>query len=222
MTPWRFEGANDPNRENFRIVPAVAPRLFGRRRAGAAAGAGVAAGSGCRGTAGGRRRGRRGSRGRLRLGGRIDPAGVNAAVERLGHLGIDLGAKPGQAAEGRLDMAAGAAEPVVEIEVTKGGVEIVEPHQAHHAAAEPDAFRVSGRAVDGLRRLDEFVGLALIVLGGIGRLGRDSAAGLPDWSWALGVAALGERRFRYRSGVQARRRRGGAKPHSEAEAPLDA
>ncbi len=81
-------------------------------------------------------------------------------------------------------MAAGAAETVVEIEVTKRGVEIVEPHQAHHAAAEPDAFGVSGRAVDGLRGLDEFVGLALIFLGGVGGLGRIGAPGLPDWSWA--------------------------------------
>ena len=113
----------------------------------------------------------------------IDPAGVNAAVERLGHLGIDLAAKAGQAAEGRLDMAAGAAEPVVEIEVAKGGVEVVEPHQAHHAAAEPDAFGISGRAVDGLRGFDEFVGLALIVLGGVGGWAA-LAAGLPVWSWA--------------------------------------
>ena len=74
-----------------------------------------------------------------------------------------------QAAEGRLDVAAGAAEAVVEIEMAEGGVEIVAPHQAHHAAAEPDAFRVAGRAVDGLRGLDEFVGLALAVLGRIGR-----------------------------------------------------
>jgi len=39
----------------------------------------------------------------------------------------------------------------------ESGVEIVEPHQANHAATEPDAFRVSGRSVDRLRRLDEFV-----------------------------------------------------------------
>ena len=94
---------------------------------------------------------------------------MNSAVKRLGHLGVDLPAKTGQTTKRRLHMAARAAEPVVEIEVTKGGVEIVEPHQAHDAAAEPDAFRVSSRAVDGLRRFDEFVGLALIILGGISR-----------------------------------------------------
>ena len=75
-------------------------------------------------------------------------------------------------------MAAGAAEPVVEIEVAEGGIEVVAPHQAHHAAAEPDAFRVSGRAVDGLGRLDEFVGLALVVLGR--RRPALAAGGLPD------------------------------------------
>ena len=70
-------------------------------------------------------------------------------------------------------MASWAAEAVVEIEVTEGGVEVVQPHQANHAAAEPDAFRVAGRAVDRLRGLDEFVGLALVVLGAgaIGRIG---------------------------------------------------
>lgn len=97
---------------------------------------------------------------------------MNPAVERLGHLRIDLAAKTGEAAERRLDVAAGAAETVVEIEVAKRGIEIVEPHQAHYAAAEPNTFGVSGRAVDGLRGFDEFVCLALIVLGRIGGLRR--------------------------------------------------
>ena len=83
--------------------------------------------------------------------------------------------KAHQAAERRLDMAARAAKPVVEVEMAEGGVEIVAPHQNHDAAAEPDAFRISGRAIDGLRRLDEFVGLALAVFGRIGR----SWPGLP-------------------------------------------
>ncbi len=109
---------------------------------------------------------------------------MNAAVKGVGHLGIDLPAKSGQAAKGRLDVAAGAAETVVEIEVAQGGVDVVEPHQAHHPAAKPDAFRVSGRAIDGLRRFDKFVGLALIVLGRVRRRAAFAAAGLPDWSWA--------------------------------------
>ena len=96
-----------------------------------------------------------------------------------------------QAPERRLNVAAGAAEPVVKIEMAEGGVEIVAPHQHHHAAAEPDAFRISGRAIDGLRRLDEFVGLALAVFGRIGRGGRACRGG---FGLILGtkVAALGD------------------------------
>ena len=90
-------------------------------------------------------------------------------------------------------MAAGAAEPVVEIEVAEGGIEIVEPHQADDAPAEPDAFGIAGRTVDGLGRLGEFVGLALVVPWRRRPAGRALAvAALPDWSWGAGIAALGE------------------------------
>ncbi len=82
-------------------------------------------------------------------------------------------AEAGDAAERRLDVAAGAAEPVVEIEMAEGGVEIVPPHQADHAAAEPDAFGIAGRTVDGLGGLGEFVDLALVVPGRV--LGRGGA-----------------------------------------------
>ena len=82
-------------------------------------------------------------------------------------------------------MAAGTAEPVVEIEVAKGGIEIVDPHQTDDAAAEPDAFRVPGGAVEGLGGLDKLGCLALIVLGGVGR---GIGGGL-----ARLIAALGER-----------------------------
>ena len=75
-------------------------------------------------------------------------------------------------------MAAGAAEPVVQIEVPERGIEVVAPHQADHAPAEPDAFGVSGRAIDGLRRLDEFVGLALVVLVGVSGTGGGRLGGL--------------------------------------------
>ncbi len=68
-------------------------------------------------------------------------------------------------------MAAGAAEPVVEIEMAERGIEVVAPHQADDPAAEPDAFGVAARAVDGLGRLDEFVGLALVFLGSVGGIG---------------------------------------------------
>jgi len=65
-------------------------------------------------------------------------------------------------------MAAWAAEPVVEIEMAKGGVEVVVRHQDDDPAAKPDAFGVASGTVDGLAGLDEFVGFALNILGGIG------------------------------------------------------
>jgi len=117
---------------------------------------------------------------------------VNAAIERLGHLGIDLRAEAGQAAEGCLDMAARAAKTVVKIEVTKGRVEVVKPHQAHHATAKPDTFGVPGRPADGLRGFDEFIGLALIFLGGFGGLGRIGRARLGGLILGVNVAALGK------------------------------
>src|SRR6185503_7009523 len=68
---------------------------------------------------------------------------------------------------------------------------IVTPHQHHDTAAEPDAFRIAGRTVDGLGCFDEFVGLALTIPGGVrGRcLTRRGGFGL-----VLGtkLAALGE------------------------------
>ena len=114
---------------------------------------------------------------------------MNPVVQTPLHLVVDLRTKSGQAAERGLDMPAGAAEPVVKIEVTKGGVEIVAPHQANDTPAEPDAFRVSGGTVDRLRRFNEFIRLVLAVLGGIGRIG-GRPAGL-----ILGgrIAALGAR-----------------------------
>lgn len=117
---------------------------------------------------------------------------MDAAVERVRDLGVDLTAKPGQATERRLDMPGGAAETVIQIEVTKSGVEIVEPHQADDPAAEPDAFGVSGGAIDDLGRFGELVGLVLVgFLGGIGRLGPICRrfAGL---FLGVGVAALGD------------------------------
>ena len=78
---------------------------------------------------------------------------MNLVVQAPRHLVVDLSPKTGQAAEGGLDMAAGAAEPVIEVEMPERGIEVVPPHQADHAAAEPDAFGVAGGAVDGLLRL---------------------------------------------------------------------
>jgi hypothetical protein len=87
------------------------------------------------------------------------------------YLVIDLGAKPGQTAEGRLDMTAGAAKPVVQVEVAESGVEVVAPHQANDATPQPDTFGIAGRTIDRLGRFGEFVGPALVVAGGVGRTG---------------------------------------------------
>jgi hypothetical protein len=92
---------------------------------------------------------------------------MDAAAQAIGHLRID-GSEAHQTAKSRLDMAARAPKPVVKIKVAECGVEVVAPHQNHHPAAEPNAFGVSGGAVNGLSRFHEFVGFALIVLGGIG------------------------------------------------------
>jgi hypothetical protein len=72
------------------------------------------------------------------------------------------------------------------------GVEIVEPHQADDAAAEPDAFGVSGRAVERLGGLNEFVGLALIVPGRVGRRGPVCGPGLARLFLRMSVTALGK------------------------------
>ena len=153
------------------------------------AGAGEAAGAGA-GVAGGRRRA--GLAAAAAWG--WAPGLIQQTWMRLSRvsatLSIDLSAEAGQAAEGRLDMAAGAAEPVVEVEVPERGVEVVAPHQADDAAAEPDAFGVAARAVDGLGRLDEFVGLALVVLVDVGGIGGRRLAGL---ILGIGGAALGKR-----------------------------
>jgi hypothetical protein len=123
---------------------------------------------------------------------RVDPAGLDAHVETPRHLVVDGSAEPGQAAEGRLDVPAGAPETVIEIEMAEGGIEVVDPHQANHAAAEPDAFGISGRPVDGLGGFNEFIGLALVFLGRIGRLGRICRARLIRLILGVRFAALGK------------------------------
>lgn len=92
---------------------------------------------------------------------------MNTPVQRFGHLRIDRCTESGQTAECSLDVATGAAEPVIEIEMPESGIEVIKPHQTHDTAAKPDAFRISSRTVDGLRSFREFIGLALAVLGNI-------------------------------------------------------
>jgi hypothetical protein len=128
---------------------------------------------------------------RLRLCIRIDPAAVHPAVQAGRHLGVDQSAKPRQASERRLDVAARAAEPVVQVEMAERGVEIVEPHQAHDPSTKPDTFRISGGPVEDLGRLDEFIGLALAVLGGIGRIGGTGCGRLLGLILGAKIATLG-------------------------------
>ena len=118
---------------------------------------------------------------------------MDPSAQAIRHLGIDGAEEAHQATKGRLDVTSRAAKPVIKIEMAKRGVEIVAPHQNHHPATEPDAFGVSGRAIDGLRRFNEFVGLALSFLGRIGR--RVGICCRPFGRLILGpkVAALGKR-----------------------------
>ena len=112
---------------------------------------------------------------------------MNVVTQAVWDLVVDLRGEAGQATEGSLDVAARAAEPVIEVEVAERGIEVVDPDQLNDAAAEPDAFRVSGGAVNGLSGFRELVDLALVVLRDIGRV----LAGL---GLVLGilVAALGK------------------------------
>ena len=53
---------------------------------------------------------------------------MDAVIQALLHFVVDLGAKSGQATEGSLHVTARAAETVVQVEVTEGGIEVIAPH----------------------------------------------------------------------------------------------
>jgi hypothetical protein len=79
------------------------------------------------------------------------------------------------AAETDLNMLARAAESIVQFQVTERGIEVVLPHQADRAFAEPDAFSPGGGAGHGAASLPYFVGasrgvLRGLPLAGLGRL----------------------------------------------------
>jgi hypothetical protein len=113
---------------------------------------------------------------------------MDAIVQALLHLVVDLRAKAGETAKSGLDVTARAAETIVQIKVTKGGIEVIPPHQANHAPTEPNTFRVTSRTINGLGGLGEFIGLALVVLGGVGcACGR-----LARLVWGRRRPALGE------------------------------
>ena len=109
--------------------------------------------------------GRAAGRGRraLRLRAWIDPTAVDTSVERVRSLGINVSLAD-EAAEGGLDMARRTAEPVVKVEMAEGGIEVVAPEQADHPPAQPQAFRVGGRAAQQLLCFGKFVDLLLGVL----------------------------------------------------------
>src|SRR5262245_57489574 len=111
------------------------------------------------------------------LAGRVDPAGMHTAGELLGGLRIDLAVLE-HAAEGRLEVVSRAAEPVVEVDMAEGGIEVVAPKQAHHAPAEPDTFTVGRRSSQQLRGLGKFVDffLSILAVAGLRLLGFGVAA----------------------------------------------
>jgi len=98
---------------------------------------------------------------------------MDASVQAVGGLRIDVVAVQDQAAEARLDVGARAAETVVEIEMAEGGVEIVSPEQVDDAAAEPHAFRIAGRSAHralGFGELIDLLRLFCLLLPGRRRL----------------------------------------------------
>src|SRR6478672_9156545 len=87
-------------------------------------------------------------------------------------------------------MSAGAAEPVIQVQMAKSRVEIVAPQQSDHAASEPDTLRLAGRALYGLLGFGDFVNLLLALFIDLGG----------GWLLRLRLlaAALGESRRRDR------------------------
>src|SRR3984893_14610153 len=98
----------------------------------------------------------------LRLEGRIEPAGMHPVGQRIGRFGIDVSLAH-NAAESRLNVAGRAAESGIEVEMAKGGSQIVTPKEVHHAGAEPYAFRIAGGAGESFlsfgKLIDLFLGL---------------------------------------------------------------
>ena len=91
---------------------------------------------------------------------------MDPAVKGFLNLGIDVSLAD-QAAKGSLNMGAGAAETVVEIEVAESRIQVVAPKEANHAAAEPDAFGIAGRAGQNTGGLGDFVDLFLGFFGSV-------------------------------------------------------
>lgn len=71
---------------------------------------------------------------------------MNARDNVFLRLRIDRRTLLDNAPKGRLDMPARAAKAIVQIHVPESGVEVVLEKPVHDAAADPNAFRVAGRA----------------------------------------------------------------------------
>ena len=106
----------------------------------------------------------------------VDPAGIDPTVEAVGGLRIDAAGVQNQAPERSLNVVAGAAETVIEVEVAKRGFEVVAPQQAHHSSAEPHAFWIAGRTADLLLGLGILIDLGRF-LGGFLTVGRSLVGG---------------------------------------------
>ena len=82
---------------------------------------------------------------------------MDPGAQTFRRLRID-GAFSHHAPERGLNVLPGAAEPVVQIEMAEGGVEIVTPQQVDDAPAEPDALRIAGRTAHLSLGFGEFIG----------------------------------------------------------------
>jgi hypothetical protein len=111
---------------------------------------------------------------------------MDPGVQTFRRLWIDVPLSH-HASERGLNVLSGAPESIIEIEMPERGVEVVTPKQRNHPAAEPDAFRVTGRAADLGGRLGKFIDPAL------GVFCRIALTGLRRLVARLGVAGLGER-----------------------------
>lgn len=96
---------------------------------------------------------------------------MDPTVERFSDLWINRGTEPGETTERSLDVTAGAAKTIIQVQMPESGIEVVQPHQADHTTAEPYALRVARRTIDGLRGFCELVSLALAVLCRVRRRG---------------------------------------------------
>src|SRR5215467_6790661 len=89
---------------------------------------------------------------------RIDPTSVHTRRERFGRFRVEL-ALPYHATERGLDMVRRTAEPVIELHVPEGCIEIVTEEEPDGSSPKPDAFRLTSRSDQGLGRLRELVNL---------------------------------------------------------------